>query len=388
MRILYVINGFDPGGAEHGLLTLVESGCFEGHDVRLLALCQGHGELAAKIVQRLGADRIKFVTLRKDLTILACVAGFCHLLIMAIRFRPCKMILSLKQANVVGRLAAIFLPHVTCVAFEHSVQYRARHFSDIYEPLLRFLSWRVDEIWADCSETLTKTSRYFLPKPRPEKVVPLFLADSITHCKNEYEIGVPLRLATAGRLIQTKNVAQMIKVVAALREQAIDATLDVFGDGPELEALSNLIVSLGLRSKVVLHGYRSDWIALVTKTDIFLSLSEREGLCIGVAEAMTAGLPVIAVEVGGIRDYGRDHRNMLKLASSDVETTCDIICRLGADKELREMLGRQARADMLGEYSAASIKRKMNEAIIPSGAILSGDISLIRDIISRRDLAP
>jgi hypothetical protein len=43
---------------------------------------------------------------------------------------------------------------------------------------------------------------------------------------------------------------------------------------------------------------------------------------------------------------------------------------------------------MLGEYSAASIKRKMNEAIIPSGAILSGDISLIRDIISRRDLAP
>jgi glycosyltransferase involved in cell wall biosynthesis len=372
VRILYVINGFDSGGAEHGLLTLVESGCFDGHDVRLLAFCKGRGELADKVLQKLGSDRVQFVTLRKDLTIWGCVAGFCCLFVMATRFRPCKMILSLKQANVVGRLAAIFLPHVTCVAFEHSVQYRARHFSDIYGPLLRFLSWRVDEIWADCSETLTKTREYFLPKQRAERVVPLFLADRIAHCKNNYEMGTSLRLATAGRLIQTKNVAQMVKVVAALREQGTDATLDIFGDGPEFEALSDLIVKARLQSKVVLHGYRSDWIALVTRADIFISLSEREGLCIGVAEAMTAGLPVIAVEVGGIRDYGRDHQNMLKLASPDIETTSEIIRRLGANKQLREMLGRQARTDMLDEYNAGCIKRKMNEALISSNAISSG----------------
>ena len=41
MRILYVVNGFDPGGAEHGLLTLVESGAFEDHELRVLAFCRG-----------------------------------------------------------------------------------------------------------------------------------------------------------------------------------------------------------------------------------------------------------------------------------------------------------------------------------------------------------
>ena len=49
------------------------------------------------------------------------------------------------------------------------------------------------------------------------------------------------------------------------------------------------------------------------EADIFLNLSEVEGFCIAVAEAMLGGLPVIAVDVGGIRDYGRGDENMLKL---------------------------------------------------------------------------
>ena len=65
MRILYVVNGFDPGGAEHGFLTLVENGAFEDHDLRVLALCRGRGDLADEIGARLG-KRVQFVTHRRD----------------------------------------------------------------------------------------------------------------------------------------------------------------------------------------------------------------------------------------------------------------------------------------------------------------------------------
>ena len=75
MRILYVVNGFDPGGAEHGLLTLVENGAFEGHDLRVLAFCRGRGDLADKIGARLG-KRVQFVTTGDTLTLWACSAGF------------------------------------------------------------------------------------------------------------------------------------------------------------------------------------------------------------------------------------------------------------------------------------------------------------------------
>ena len=78
------------------------------------------------------------------------------------------MVLSLKQANVVGRLAALLLPRLTCVAFEHIAEYRARRLQRLYGPLLRLLSTRVDEVWADCGETLEETRRYFPPRRREE----------------------------------------------------------------------------------------------------------------------------------------------------------------------------------------------------------------------------
>ena len=58
--------------------------------------------------------------------------------------------------------------------------------------------------------------------------------------------------------------------------------------------------------------------AQAIEADIFLNLSEAEGFCIVVAEAMLAGLPVIAVDVGGIRDYGLDGENMLKLPADQL----------------------------------------------------------------------
>ena len=87
MRILYVVNGFDQGGAEHGLLKLVENGAFEDHDLRVLAFCRGRGDLADQIATRLG-ERVRFVTHRETLTFWACSAGFLSILRTSFAFRP------------------------------------------------------------------------------------------------------------------------------------------------------------------------------------------------------------------------------------------------------------------------------------------------------------
>jgi glycosyltransferase involved in cell wall biosynthesis len=365
MRVLYVVNGFDHGGAEHGLLTLVENGAFEGHDLRVLALCRGRGDLADRIATRLG-ERVELVTDGDSLTLWACWAGFFRVLRTAIRFRPQKMVLSLKQANVVGRLAALLMPSLTCVAFEHIADYRARRLQMLYGPLLRLLSGRVDEVWADCAETLEKTRRYFLPRCREARVIPLFVAVGHAPFKSGYRLGSGVRLAAAGRLVARKNQALLVEVVSTLRADGVDVTLQIYGDGPETQAIETLIAQRGLRHSVSLHGFRADWVAEATKADIFANLSEAEGFCIVVAEAMTAGLPVIAVDVGGIRDYGRDGENMLKLPAPDPDAARAAIHRLVHDPALRERLGRRARADMLQAYDAVACRRQVAEALSSS----------------------
>jgi glycosyltransferase involved in cell wall biosynthesis len=362
MRILYVVNGFDHGGAEHGLLTLVENGAFEDCDLRVLAFCRGRGDLADMIVARLG-KRVQFVTNGDALTLWACAAGFFSILRTVFSFRPQKMVLSLKQANVVGRSAAMLMPRLTCVAFEHIAEYRARRFQRVYGPLLRLLSSRVDEVWADCEETLEKSRRYFLPRRREGHVIPLFVAAGHAPFKTEYRLGAGVRLAAAGRLVARKNLALLIDAVTALRADEVDVMVDVYGDGSEKRAIETLLAQRGLQDRVTLHGYRADWVTAATRADIFVNLSEAEGFCIVVAEAMLGGLPVIAVDVGGVRDYGRDGENMLKLSAPSSDGARTAILRLMRDPSLRERLGRKARADMLRGYDAVVCRRQVAEAL-------------------------
>jgi glycosyltransferase involved in cell wall biosynthesis len=273
------------------------------------------------------------------------------------------MVLSLKQANVVGRSAAILMPRLTCVAFEHVAEYRARRFQGLYGPLLHLLSRRVDEVWADCEETLDETCRYFVPRDRARHVIPLFVAESHGPFKTDYASGPRLRLAAAGRLIARKNVPLMVAAVDGLRLEGVNATLDVYGEGPDKQAIERLVVERGIQDRVFLHGYRVDWVKKAMEADIFLNLSEAEGFCIVVAEAMLAGLPVIAGDVGGIRDYGREGENMLKLCAPTAGDTATAILRLLRDPRLRERLGKQAREDMLRDYDVLAARHQVAEAL-------------------------
>jgi glycosyltransferase involved in cell wall biosynthesis len=314
------------------------------------------------MAERLG-DRLQFVSDRETLSVLACAVGLVRILTSSLTFRPQKLVLSLKQANVIGRVAALFAPWLTCVAFEHIAEYRAHRLQGLYGPLLRLLSWRVDEVWADCSETLEKTRGYFLPRRRQSHVIPLFVAEPRAPAKTTYALTFPVRIAAAGRLVERKNVPAAVEVVARLRALDIDVTLDVYGDGPEKARIEALVARSNLQERVNLRGHQPEWAAQVVNADVFLNLSDTEGFCITVAEAMLAGLPTVAVDVGGIRDYGRDGENMLKLTTADSAAASAAIVRIIRDTSLRERLGRQGRIDMLRDYDSASCRRQVQAAL-------------------------
>jgi glycosyltransferase involved in cell wall biosynthesis len=363
MRILYVINGFDPGGAEHGLLTLVENGFFAGHELKILGFCRGRGPLAARIGDAIGHSNVVLVSSEPTLTTRTCAAAALALWRQCRTWRPEVVVLSLKQANVIGRLVACLFPSTRCVSFEHISRYRARKAEWVYQYLLWALSIRVDEIWADCDETHHGTGRYFIPRTRQRHVVPLFTADASAPYKNDYRLHAPLRLAAAGRLVDRKNFHLAIDAVAALRARGVDVRLDIFGDGPETNRLQGAIDTQQLGDCVRLVGYRQDWCREAVDHDIFVNLSDTEGFCIVVAEAMAAALPVIATNVGGIREYGIDGRNSVIMPAPDVDALISHITTLAGDEALRRGLGRHARQDMIEQYSPAALRARSRSVL-------------------------
>ncbi len=358
MRILYVINGFDPGGAEHGLLTLVEDGFFAGHDLKILGLCRGRGTLASRISQVAGAANVVLASSSERLTSRACVAGARILWRQHRNWRPDIVVLSLKQANVIGRLVACLFPTSRCVSFEHIARYRARRAEWAYQYLLKLLSFRVDEVWVDCEETRAETSRYFLPRRRRHHVVPLFRTAPTAPHKTDYRLHSPLRIAAAGRLVERKNFSIAIEAVRMLNEHGVAARLDIFGDGPDMGRLRASVTERNLFDSVNLAGYRENWTSEALSHDIFVNLSDTEGFCIVVAEAMAAGLPVIATPVGGIKEYGRDNENIVSLRTPDATHLTREILRLANDDALRHRLGERARLDMIASHSQSAIQTR------------------------------
>lgn len=356
-RILYVINGFDPGGAEHGLLSLIQNGFFSGHELTVMGFCKGRGALSDRIAAAIGPSNMRIVTAEEVLTLPGCLRGALALVRELRTRRPDMVVLSLKQANVIGRIVLCLFPGIRCISFEHIARYRARRAEQVYRYLLWLFSFRVNEIWADCAETLRETGRYFMPRRRRTAIVPLFQAADEA-VKTDYRVSGPLRLAGAGRLVDRKNFALVIDAVGRLRDEGLDVRLDIFGDGPEGGALGRKIETLGLGDAARLRGYVSAWSAEAAGYDIFVNMSDTEGFCIVVAEAMSAGLPVVATDVGGIRDYGVEGANMLKLNKVDTGSLVAALHRLMSDEEFRRRLGEAGRRDMRRDYSTGAVRAR------------------------------
>jgi glycosyltransferase involved in cell wall biosynthesis len=367
-RVLYVINGFDPGGAEHGLLTLLQHEFFGGHDLRVLAFCRGRGALATRITEAVGAENVVIASPGADLTARALLAGARALWREHRQWHPDVVVLSLKQANIVGRLVACAFPRSRCVSFEHISRYRARRFEWMYRYVLWALSFRVDEIWADSNETHRETLRYFVPRRRRQHVVPIFHADAGAPYKQDYRLHAPLRLAAAGRLVGRKNLLVAIEAVRRLRERGDAVHLEIIGDGPDAGMLQQAIDTWGLGDAVTLAGYRQDWAAEAMHHDIFLNLGDTEGFCIVVAEAMAAGLPIVATDVGGIKEYGHDGVNMLKIDTPDATQVVAQVERFMRHDGLRQRLGETARLDMLAKYSGDAMRERSRMVLGPRAA--------------------
>lgn len=112
--------------------------------------------------------------------------------------------------------------------------------------------------------------------------------------------GRPIVLGVAGRLEPIKGIALAIHAVARLASRGVDTRLLVAGDGPERDALIDLVAALALQDRVTFLGFVDDMSTFYSGIDLFLCPSIREPFGLVSAEAMAYGLPVLCTQVDGL----------------------------------------------------------------------------------------
>jgi len=112
-----------------------------------------------------------------------------------------------------------------------------------------------------------------------------------------------LRLVTVARLSPEKGIDDLLRAIAMLPEQGIDATLEIAGEGPQRAELEALVRDLRITDRVRFAGFVAhgpELISLLDSADAFVLSSRSEGLPHSLVEAMARALPVVATAVGGM----------------------------------------------------------------------------------------
>lgn len=110
------------------------------------------------------------------------------------------------------------------------------------------------------------------------------------------------RAVTVARLAPVKDIATMVRAARLLADMNSAFRLDIVGDGESKRDLEALARELNLQEVVTFHGATTNPRPYMADAAIFLQSSISEGISLTLLEAMAAGLPIVATEVGGNRE--------------------------------------------------------------------------------------
>ena len=174
-------------------------------------------------------------------------------------------------------------------------------------------------------------------------------------------------IGTVAALRPEKNIARLLRAFAIVR-RTHPAQLVIAGDGPERAALQALAASLGLTDSVRFLGHMTTPQDAYRQFDIFALSSDTEQMPLSLLEAMAAGLPVAATNVGDVAAMLAEPNRRFVTAPDD-GALATALAALLADPALRGSLGTANRARAEAEYDQERMFRDYADLLVgPSGA--------------------
>jgi glycosyltransferase involved in cell wall biosynthesis len=174
-----------------------------------------------------------------------------------------------------------------------------------------------------------------------------------------------------GRLEQIKGHDVLLQAFKQLMPQR-NVKLLIVGEGPCRTEIEKQIVGSGLPDNVRMLGHRSDVPALLNLCDCFVLASRSEGLSCSIIEAMAAGLPVIATDVGGNRELVKDNVNGYLVPPGNADAMGHMMRDLLESESKRTMYGATSRQRAREQYSLKTMLRQyvdIYDSTTPGGGI-------------------
>lgn len=358
IHLLHLITRLPIGGAERlllGILRNLDPAQFES----TVCCIQDRGELADE-AETLGMSVIALGLMRHG--------GHDRCVVPALRRimreRGIDVVHShLYHANLYGRLAAR-REGIPVIASVHNTYKRHKWYRHLINRYLARHSHVVTAGSVDVERDLLEVDR--LPR---EKIVRLpncidlaRVETALTAAEAKQRFGFAPAdrvVGTVGRAEEQKGHAFLLEAFARLLPAHPDLKLLLVGDGRLLPQLKENAERLGIAAACRFPGNLAQLADVYRAIDVFVMPSLWEGLSLAMLEAMAAGLPMIATEVGGARDVLGDSEWGVLIPPRDPAAIVTAIDRLLADPQQRGALAEAGAARVRANYSVTALTAQL-----------------------------
>ncbi len=134
-------------------------------------------------------------------------------------------------------------------------------------------------------------------------------------------------VSNVARLVPQKAQSYLIDAAARVMATRPDVRFALVGDGPLRDEIMEQAVAQGIADKIVITGIRSDVPTILAATDVFVLSSLWEGMPVSLVEAMAAGCPAVATDVGGVAQVLKQGITGLLVPPADAVALADAVSR-------------------------------------------------------------
>ena len=151
-----------------------------------------------------------------------------------------------------------------------------------------------------------------------------------------------LRMAFVGRLETVKGLDLLVEALSMPEWHSRDWHLTICGAGVDRAWAEERVRTNGLAERIVFAGYVTDIAGLWLNHHLLVMPSRYEGIPIALTEAMLCGRPVIATDVGGIREALDDGKSGFLIERADLKSLSAALERAWTERARLESMGAHA----------------------------------------------
>ena len=351
-RILYVVTRAERGGAQTHVLDLA---CSMQRDFEVSVATGEEGFLTEACRERAIPVHV-LPHLQREVRPLADARAFREIWQLIRKLRPDLLHLHTFKAGFLARLAGRILgiPSVyTIHAWLYGTAAVSRLSSALSGPCERLAAY-----WCERIITVSRAGARVVRGHRigsPSKLVTIH--NGLPDCPEQAQLSPTEKpvVTMVARFIEGKDHELLLRAFAQVPK---GPQLRLVGDGPTRASAESLARELGIQDQVDFLGNRDDVASLLATSDVFVLASQSEMLPISILEAMRAGLPVIASDVGGVAEAVANNENGFLVPSGSVSALAQALTDLTNDYALRLRMGRAGRQRFTDQFLSSSMQER------------------------------